>query len=410
MKWVYFLAKKFKGSRQKRGVRLVWNLALIGVAIGVGTLLVTQSVLTGYEKVIRKSVMGFNAHLVVLKAIQKPSGESEEKSIEERYPGEILGATPFLYREGLLVSKGKVKGAVVKGIDPLTFESVYDVKVRPLGDGQLVANIEELLSVSGETPAIILGSDLASDLGVDAPGRTIKAFLPKEKEGGAGSTGDNFQSFLVQGIFTSGLHEFDSGFAFVDMKRLQDIYGVPDAATGIEFRLRNPMMAEDMAKDLQRQLGIGYEVVSWQRLNNPLFKALKIERALFFVIMSMVVAVAAFNIVGVLLLLIFEKTREISILRAMGTPYRGLKRLFGLQGLWIGLVGCFWGLVLGGVVAWIIRSTKILQVAKEVYLVGELPVHFSLEVVLMVVGISLLIAYFATQFAVARIKKAPLEF
>ena len=130
---------------------------------------------------------------------------------------------------------------------------------------------------------------------------------------------------------------------------------------------------------------------------------------MFFVIMSMVVAVAAFNIIGVLLLMILDKTQEISILRALGAPYPGLKRVFGLQGIWIGAVGCFWGLLLGGSLAWVLKTSKILSIAKEVYLVGELPVSLSPMVVGSVVGVTLFISFLATQFAIGRLKKSPLN-
>ncbi len=408
MNWIIFLTRKYLRTRNKRGIRLVLRLAVIGVALSVGTLLVTQSVMSGFEKVFRESVLGFNAHLVVLSHEEKDFREEWENLLSQERFGEVLASTSFLYREGLLVARGKVKGAVLKGIDPLTFGRVYGVRIRPLSPSQVAANIRDLLKVPTGAPAIILGENLARDLGVTDPGETIKVFLPR-KTAGALTHKENFRLFQVTGIFSSGLYEFDQGFAFVDKPTLEDLYGIPGGTSGLEIRLKDPDHVEDLEAELQRSLGLGYEVVSWKKLNGPLFRALRMERTLFFVIMAMVVMVAAFNIVGVLLLMIFEKTREISILRAVGTPYRGLKRLFGLQGLWIGGLGCLWGLILGGLVAWFLKKSQIFRLAKEVYLVGELPVDLSLGVVGTVVGVSLLISYFATQFAVARLNKTPLD-
>jgi lipoprotein-releasing system permease protein len=311
-----------------------------------------------------------------------------------------------LYREGLLISHGKVKGAVLKGIDPLTFSGVYDVKVRLLGNGQVPANIKELLNISGEVPALVLGADLAEDLGINQPGETVKVFLPKKKDGAAAKS---FQVFKVTGTFSTGLYEYDHGFAFVDLSKLQKIFDVSGMATGIEFKLNHPEQAEEISKGLKPHLGQLYDSVSWQKLNAPLFRALRLERIMFFVIMSMVVAVAAFNIVGVLLLMIFEKSREISILRALGASYFGLKRVFGIQGLVLGALGSLGGMILGGFLVWILKNTHFLKLAKEVYLVGEIPVDFSLIMVLLIVGASLVITFLATQIGVARLKKVPLD-
>jgi lipoprotein-releasing system permease protein len=173
--------------------------------------------------------------------------------------------------------------------------------------------------------------------------------------------------------------------------------------------LSHPDEAPYWAEHLKKLLGLGYEVLSWQRLNAPLFQALRMERSMFFVIMAMVVAVAAFNITGVLILMIFDKSREISILRAMGASRRGIRRVFALEGLWIGLVGAGAGIVLGALLAWGIHASGILKLAKEVYFISELPVELSGTVLLTVFLASLSIAYLATRFAVTRLNRAPLD-
>ena len=408
MYWIYFLTRKFKSLRNRKGIRLIWHLAVFGVALGVTTLLLTQSVLSGFEKVFQETILGFNAHLVVLKLDEMQDPEQEMQWLRKELGDQLKEATPFFYREGLMVSKGRVKGAVLKGINPLTFARVYDVKVRPLGPSQVPAKIEDLLKSSDGIPNVILGEDLAQELDLARSGEKIRVFLPRE-ESGTQESGKRFQLFRVAGIFSSGLKEFDQGFALVDAESLQKLYGALGTATGIEIKIRDPEKAEYWAARLKKLLGMGYDAISWQKLNRPLFQALRMERTLFFVIMAMVVAVAAFNIIGVLLLMIFDKSREISILRAMGAPYGGLKRVFAFQGLWIGALGCFWGLVLGGLLAWMLKTTQWFRLAKEVYFIEELPVEFSPWVALSVVGASLLIAYLATQFAVARLNKSPLD-
>lgn len=407
MKWILFLTRKYLAERKRRGIGLVWRLAVVGVALGVTTLLLTQTVLSGFEKALHEAILGFNAHLVILKSDEKWDFAREREKWGEEFQAQVQGSTPFLYRESLLVSKGRVKGSVLKGIDPLTFSKVYDVRISPRADLQVVAKIEDLLNSPGEIPPIILGVDLAQDLEIQ-PGETLKVFLP-QKEMGKKIGPQGFRSFRVVGVFSSGLHDFDRGFAFIDLERLREVYGVPGASTGIEFRLKEARQAEAWAKKLSGIFGYGYEVVSWERLNAPLLEALKLERTLFFVIMSMVVVVAAFNIIGVLLLMIMDKSHEISILRAMGSPYRGLKRVFGLQGIWIAGMGCLWGLLLGVGLVMILKYSQILSLAKEVYLVEKIPIALSPTVIGAVLAVTLLISFFATQFAVARLRKTPLE-
>jgi len=408
MNWILFLVKKYLAVRHKqRGLRLVIRLAVVGVALGVTTLTVSQSVLSGFEKTFRKSILGFNAHLVVLKEGEMQHPEAEKRLILPLLESHASSWTPFMYREALFLAHGQVKGAVLKGIDPLTFPGVYDVNVRPWRGSQVPANIKDLLQTRGEIPSIVLGSDLAEELGVSETER-IKVYLPRAA-GEGGPAAKDFQVFEATGTFSTGLYEFDHGFAFVDLAGLQKVFGVTEVLSGLEFRLHDAMQAEALAQDLKRRLGMPYDAVSWVKLNGPLFQALRIERWAFFVVMSMVVVVAAFNIVGVLLLMIFQKTREISILRAMGADISGLKRVFGLQGLGIGAAGCAAGMLLGAGIVQVLKHSGVFKIAKEVYLIGEIPVDFSWLVMASVAAAGLCVSWLATQLAVARLKRVPLD-
>ncbi|MCE9624736.1 MAG: ABC transporter permease [Deltaproteobacteria bacterium] len=353
--WDLYLAKKYLRSPSKRGIRLVLRLAILGLALGVATLTLTQAVLGGFEKVFRESILGFNAHLVVMKEGEMKDPAAEEKEISRVLGGEFVVGTPFLYREVLMVAHGRVKGAVFKGIDPLTFARVYAVKTRPLGGTQVPAKIEDLLRTPGNLPTVVLGADLAQELGIEGSEETLKIFLPKKSS--AKGVEKDFQTFRVAGTFTTGLYEFDHGFAFVDIQRMQEILGNAGVATGIEMLLRHPLEADARAAELKSALGREYEAVSWQRLNGPLFSALKKERVMFLLIMATVVAVASFNIVGVLLLMIFDRGREISILRAIGASNGAVQRLFAYQGLAIGVLGAGFGIALGIAIAWLVRSS-----------------------------------------------------
>jgi lipoprotein-releasing system permease protein len=407
MGWNLFLAEKYLRAPAKRGIRLVLRLAIFGVALGVATLMLTQSVMSGFERVFRESILGFNAHLVLLKQGEMEDVPAEEKAIASKLGDEYRGGTSFLYREVLLVAKGRVKGAVLKGIDPLTFNRVYAVKVRPFSGPQVPAKIEDLLKNSSGLPTLVLGADLAKELGVEAAGARLKVFLPKRGAEKAGK--ENFQNFEVSGVFSTGLYEYDHGFAFVDLKTLQGLLDAEGRATGIEMVLKDPEAAEAIAQRLEEGMSSAYQAVSWQRLNGPLFSALRKERLMFLFIMAMVVAVASFNIVGVLLLMIFDKGREISILRSLGAPLRGLQRVFAYQGLTIGAIGGALGIALGAAVAWLVQSTELLKLEKEVYLVERLPVEWSPWVALTVGAVTLAVTLAASLVGVSRLKRSGLD-
>jgi lipoprotein-releasing system permease protein len=421
MNWVVFLVKKYLSLTSKKGMRFIVRLTVFGVVLGVATLTLTQAVLSGFQQQFRKSILGFNAHLVVLKEGEMEDFSEESKKIQGVLHGEVTAFTPFFYRESLLIHDGKVKGGVLKGIDPLTFGQVYDVEVRSLQTGQGVENVGDLFNGLTPYPSLILGENLAKELGVTKEKSLVKVFVPNKKKKSflgdqepktgfkSNTTAGNFQWFQVVGLFSTGLYEFDRNFAFSEIPSLQKVFGAEQKITGMEMTLLDPQKAEELAGLLKQKLGILYQAVSWQKLNAPLFQALEIERVMFFVIMAMVVGVASFNVIGIVLLMIFEKTGEISILRALGASYRAIKRIFGYQGFLLGGVGVLLGLALGWLLGMVLKFFPLLKLEKEVYLVERLPVQFSFSLALSIVGVAMVIIYISTRIAVSRVEKAPLD-
>ncbi len=413
MSWVAFLSRRFTVSGKMGGARLVKGLAIIGVALGVATLFITQAVLGGMEQLFHKTILGFNAHLVVLHRGGISDPDFLNQRLHQTFPEQLGPGTPFLYREGLLVSQGRVKGAVLKGVDPETFSQVYTVKLSRFMEPDVPATLGQLLTAKDAIP-LVLGKDLVRDLGLGPEKNRIKVFLPRESREADKIGPKDFQEFQVTGVFETGMREFDQAYAFVDLATLRGLESLHSdplevAITGLEYRLKDPEQGETLAKQLSYFLGLGYEVIPWQKLNGPLFTALRYERALFFVVISMVVAVAAFNIVGVLWLMVMGKSREISILRVLGAPYGSIKSLFRRQGMKIAFWGCVLGLSLGGGLGLFLQHTTFFKLPKEVYLVEELPVELSWGVAASVVLGSLCIAYLAVRFAVWRLNRNPLD-
>ena len=380
-------------------------IAVIGLILGVASQAVALSILGGFEEAFTRSILGFNAHLVLMREgeISDPAEVLKKLKPYENQEG-ITSKTPFLYREGLLTHHGKVKGAVLKGIDPLTFGSVYDVKLRIFSSSSPGGSLAEVLKNKGSAPPILMGSDLAEYLGVTPDDRMISILSP---QGDLKKITDvnNFKRFEVVGTFTSGLYEYDSQFSLIDLNQAQEFFKAPGRITGYEMRVGNLKQAHALADQLGEVFGFPYQLISWDELNSEIFKALKIEKKLFFLIMGLIVAVAAANLIGFIVVLVAGQSKEVSILKAMGLSSRKVGRIFFWQGMILALIGVLVGSGLGWVVSMMLSHYAWITLAKEVYLVSKLPIVLSWTNFLGVLIFSLVISWGATQWATRRVRR-----
>jgi lipoprotein-releasing system permease protein len=202
--------------------------------------------------------------------------------------------------------------------------------------------------------------------------------------------------FEVTGIFRTGLYQYDTKFTYVELETAQELLGLGEAVTGVEFNVVDPWTANDVARRLGDSLGYPYRADDWQRQNANLFSALKLEKLAMGVILLLIVLVACFNIVSTLIMMVAEKTREIGILRSMGMTGKGITRIFMYQGLVIGLVGTALGGILGGGLAWALHRYKFITIPGDVYFVDRLPIQLDVVDLAIIIGASLLITFLAT--------------
>jgi len=398
----------FNLSLRQGPFRLVTGIAVGGVALAVMVLLVTQSVVQGVEKSFYKALLGFNAHLVVLNPLTWQSDPGLAGQIATHLGDSLQATTPYLYLEGILAHQGKKKGVIVKGVEAKSFHGVYDVNIFSHLTPPKLSSVPAIFNATAsDSRPVILGSKLARELGIQAPGESLKIFLPQKD---AKLKLNSFRSLTVVGFFESGYYEYDANVAIMPLPTLQNMVGVQDKITGIEMKLRDPMQSMALAKKLEEDLGSSYRVLSWMQLNGELFSALRLEKKVFFFIMGALVLIACFNILGVLVLMIHERKREISILRALGLNMSRVKNIFGWIGVYLGLFGLLFGFVFAGIALFSLKYWLVLPVSAEVYMVDKIPVAFSYGMALLVVGWTLLLAYLSGRLALFRLKNLRMEF
>jgi lipoprotein-releasing system permease protein len=303
----------------------------------------------------------------------------------------IIGVNPFIYREGLLIHKGQIRGIMIKGVDSVGMKKVSNMDVT-------------FEQSDDEGSRIVLGSYLAKEIGAKT-GDQVRLMLPKHwSESGA----KGFQKFIVSGTFESGMYDFDSQFALLDLREAQKIFGVSDRVSGFEIKLDDWEKSGAVAMSLEQEFPYPMYASDWRELNKSLFEAVKLEKLMFLIIMGALVIVAAFNIIGTVMLRILYKTSDIAILRALGMKTGKIKQLFIAQGIFTGLLGTVLGLGISLIFAWSITEFGWIKIPAEIYLVNTLPICISFTACVMIAAFSLLVCWLTSAIASRRILELPI--
>ena len=402
----WFLARRYlAGERGSGWVSLISLIAVGGVVVGVMALVVVIGVMTGLQTDLQEKILGASAHGMVLEVGEDVRMDDWRAVLDSvRDHPDVTVAAPFVYTEvGLHVGGNYSEGAVLRAL-PDDSAALAVTKV----DDHLIEGRMPFDSTESGRPGITVGSRLADRLGL-YPGQpvTVVSFqnVPLTPTG----ITPQMRRFEVAGVFETGLYQYDDKFAYVSLPVAQDFFRMEDGVTGVEFNVVDPWQARGVAIALGERLGFPYQVDSWQRRNQSLFEALKLEKLAMGIILLLIVLVASFNIVSTLVMMVAEKTREIGILRSMGLTSAGIMRVFIYMGLAIGLVGTAVGMGLGGLMAWGVEQYPI-TLPGDVYFVSELPVLLDPADLGLIAGASLLISFLATIYPARRAAElAPVE-
>ena len=306
MPFELFVALRYLFSRRKQTfIYIISIMSILGVALGVGALVVVLGVYNGLTTDMRDKIIGANAHGIVMSYV--PAAFQQHPDLVRRVEAveHVRGATPFIYTEVMLSAAGGVKGLVLRGIDPESAPKVLSM-LREIRRGS-VADLKR-----EGTPGIVIGEELAKRLGIGL-GSRVNLLSPSGEKGATGYS-PRIRPFEVVGIFKTGMFEYDATLAFVDLKAARDILGLPDGfLTGIEIMVDDVYKADAIAQSVQDTLGSPFYVRHWMEMNANLFAALKLEKIGMFILLTMVVLIGSFSIVTSLVMLVMEKTRDIAI-------------------------------------------------------------------------------------------------
>ncbi len=411
MKYEFFMALRYLRARKShKFISLISLISTGGVALGVMALIVVIAVMAGFENHLRTKILGVNAHLLVrsyegpfdhVKSLEskiqglsiKP--ESSLGSLLDRLHGgsgrpHITAVTPIVYIQALLSSGRAVNGVAIRGVDPATVTSV--ITFGRLIEGRGVDAFREWDGKG--PPPVIIGKELAGVLGAHA-GNFIKIVLPSGTITPVGMM-PKIRTVRVAGVQTLGMYEYDMSLVFMPLTAAQKLLGLGNRIHGFEIRVSDIYAADAMAKALQARLGFPFWVMDWQQMSRNLFAALKLEKFAMFVVLTLIVLVAAFNIISTLTMMVMEKKGDIAILKAIGATDGQVLRIFMLNGLMIGLLGTFIGVSGGLGLCWLLKHYKFIKIPKEVYYTDSIPILlYSSDVILITVS-AIVICFLAT--------------
>ena len=371
MRLPLWIATRYLRTRPRTGfITLLTGISVAGVAVGVTALLVVLAVMNGFEREIQTRIAGTDAHVVLLGATT--AGVANGPALAARLAREpgVLGAAAFTYAKAMAFHDGLSEGLVVKGVDLRAERGVTTVgrNIRPALD-----SIPEV-TAAGE-PGIVLGSELAARLDAQAGDRVLLATLQGDRSSAFGYA-PRIRPFRVVGIFTSGLYTYDSSFGFTALGASQRFFDLGDKVTGVEVRLADMFDAPREAERLRGLAGQpGLRANDWIDLNRNLFTWMKLEKTVMFVILALIVLVAAFNIVSTLFMVVLEKRRDIGVLKTMGATPALVLRVFLVEGLLIGTLGTLLGALLGAGLIGVLQRYPFVHLPGDVYFIETLPVR-----------------------------------
>jgi lipoprotein-releasing system permease protein len=382
-------------KRRTHFISFISLTSMLGIALGVTALITVLSVMNGFERELRDRILGMASHASV-STYSGYLGDWQDVEQAVMKDADVIAAAPYVSGETMLSAGNRVSGAIIRGILPEQEGSVSDVMAH------IKAGSAASLKDGGY--GIVLGNDLAIALGVGV-GDAVTVVSPQVMVGPTGVM-PTLRRFTVVGIFEVGMYEYDRGVALVHMKDAARLFRLGDNVSGVRLKLDDLFKAPRVADELTMQLGANYRVEDWTRQHANFFRAVQTEKRVMFIILTLIVAVAAFNIVSTLVMVVTDKRSDIAILRTLGASPRSIMVIFVIQGAVIGLLGTLLG-VLGGVslalnVETIVPAIESLFnvrfLSAEVYYISEVPSDLQWHDVLVMTSVAMVLSLLATLY------------
>ncbi len=390
----WFVGLRYLRAKHKQGfISLISLISVAGITVGVIALIVVLSVYSGFTDGLRDQILGVNSHIIV----QKMGGKiTNYRLVRDQIltVKNVTGASPYLYAQTLLSSSSGGNGVVLRGMDPATAENVVGLS-RQMIEG----SIHDLTDIDNpRVPNIILGKNLAADLRVST-GDKVRLISPSGPLTPMGVI-PKIKTCEVSGIFETGMFEYDSSLAYMSLTNVQHFLGLGDVAHGIEVTVRKKELnrADQVGKSIVKKIGLGYIAKDWMMMNRNLFAAFKLEKIGMFICMALIILVAALNIISALVMVVMEKSKDIAILKSMGTTSISIMKIFFIQGLVIGLTGTALGVGGGLSLCSLLSRYQFIELPSNVYPMTTLPIKvLPMDVTIIAVS-SITITLLATLY------------
>ncbi|MDD5196229.1 MAG: ABC transporter permease [Candidatus Omnitrophota bacterium] len=375
--WRYLLTR-----RKEKFISLISIISILGIAIGVMALIVVIAVMSGFDKDLHDKVIGNYAHINLMGFKAIDNNEYENISRIVRANTQVKGISPYIQGQVLLKESNRYFAVGLRGIVPSEQSQVTKLKEY------LVAGSLENLAAGG----IIIGKELAAYLGLGLNSNlTLQSPLGKQ------------YTLKIAGIFNSGMYDYDLNLVFTNLKSSQDIFGMPDQISAVAIKLDNPDLAPAVRKDLAAALRFNYTLKTWMEANQNFFAALALEKLTMFIILTLIILVASFNIISTLIVMVVEKTKDIGILRALGMSAFSIRKIFIYQGLIIGALGTLLGGLGGALLCFLLKKYQFIKLPQDIYYIDRLPVAIQVwpDIVLIIMS-ALVIILVATIYPASR--------
>ena len=378
MNWQLFISLRYLAARRKeKFISIISVISILGIAVGVGVLIIVISVMGGFDENLQEKIVGTYSHIEVVSDFgMKPT---RELSGLIAGTNNVKAAAYFLNGQALLKYDGITTGIMIKGIDPAN-----EVKV-----GNLAQYIKKgSLDLKGG--GIVIGTELASKLNAGI-GDEIILIAPSVKLGAPGEG----RKFKIVGLFTSGMYDYDTNVIYADLGDVQQLLGLKDTVSGASVRVNDLFNVSVVKKDLQEKLGPPFVVRTWIEANKNFLEAIKLEKTVIFLIVTLTIMVACFNITATLIMTVLEKTKDIGMLKAIGATNFNIMTIFALNGEIIGILGTALGTAMGLGASWCLKTYKIITLPSFYYL-DTLPVKFDFGDITLIIVSSLALSFIAT--------------
>jgi lipoprotein-releasing system permease protein len=395
MSYEFFIASRYlKAKRKQAFVSVITFISTLGIAIGVMALVIALALITGFQEDVQDKILGATSHIMVSDLSGEGMAGYEDLIDKVRGVKGIRVVSPIIYEMALISGPYKSKGGMLKGIDFELDKKSYSW-LENLDQGELPTDSPQ--------EGILLGREIASSIGANI-GDVVIVLTSSSRLSPLGPIPKQ-KKFVVTGVFSTGLYEFDSTTALISLRSAQRFFNLGGKINQLQIKIADIFRAPQVGEELRRVLPPTTYVTTWMELNRSLFSALKLEKNIMFLTITLIVVVAALNIIATLILMVMEKTRDIGILLAIGSTSRSVRKIFFFQGAMIGVIGTTVGVLLGLFSCWLANTFQLIKVPVDIYQISYVPFHINSLDLMLIVGVSLSISLLSTLFPSHRASK-----